>query len=669
MRRLYRILMLLLLWTPGAWAQERSWSPEFSLRFRTIPDVALSSDGRWVAYVVREALTEGEKSEYLSHIWVASVEEGWHLQYTRGDKSCFAPAFSPDGQWLAFLSTRSGKQQIWMLRVRGGEAEMLTDMETGVTAFRWSPDGKRIAFLATDPETAEERQRKREKRDAYVLDTDFRYQHLYVLSLEPDSRGKRPVKRLTRGAFHVVSFDWTPDGSRIVFAHQPDPRVNTGFLEVDLSWVPADSGATRPLVHRPGVDTNPRVSPDGRWVAFTSHGGRPERIGLADVWIVPLEGGSPRKLADTPDRNASLVGWSADSRYVFVEENVRVDRHLLRLPLDGGAPEFITQGAGVYAQSALDGQTRLVAFTYENPETPVEVYISSLENFRMRPLSRINADISLPPMGRTELIQWRSRDGLQIEGLLIYPVGYQPGRRYPLILNVHGGPAGVFSRSFTGRAGIYMLQYFASHGYALLLPNPRGSTGYGKDFRYANVRDWGFGDFEDLMSGVDEVIRRGIAHPDSLAIMGWSYGGYMTAFAVTRTQRFKAASMGAGLSNLISMVTTTDIPDYLVAHMGAEFWEDYRTYERHSAIYQIRNVRTPTQVIHGENDRRVPFTQGVEMYVALRRRGVPTEMVVLPRTPHGPTEPKLLAQVSEYILRWFERHLRGRTLPPASEGQ
>jgi dipeptidyl aminopeptidase/acylaminoacyl peptidase len=246
---------------------------------------------------------------------------------------------------------------------------------------------------------------------------------------------------------------------------------------------------------------------------------------------------------------------------------------------------------------------------------------------------------------------------MEIEGLLTYPVDYQEGRAYPLILNIHGGPAGVFSQSFTGNPGIYMIQYFAQEGYAVLRPNPRGSSGYGKDFRYANYMDWGYGDYEDLMSGVDKTIDMGVAHPDSLLTMGWSYGGYMTSFLVTRTDRFQAASMGAGLPNLISMVTTTDIPDYLVAHMGGEFWDDYETYERHSAMYRIANVTIPTQVIHGENDLRVPFTQGQEFYTALRRRGIATEMVVYPRTPHGPREPKLLMDVSQRILKWFEQFL------------
>jgi dipeptidyl aminopeptidase/acylaminoacyl peptidase len=207
-----------------------------------------------------------------------------------------------------------------------------------------------------------------------------------------------------------------------------------------------------------------------------------------------------------------------------------------------------------------------------------------------------------------------------------------------------------------------MLQTFAQQGYAVLRPNPRGSTGYGKEFRFANVKDWGYGDMDDLMAGVDHVIGMGVAHTDSLLLMGWSYGGYMTSFAVTRTDRFKAASMGAGLPNLVSMVTTTDIPDYLAGHMDGEFWNAYDTYEKHSAMYRIANVKTPTQVIHGANDLRVPFTQGQEFYVALQRRGVDTEMIVYPRTPHGPREPKLLMDVTGRILTWFDKHLGRRAV-------
>lgn len=298
-----------------------------------------------------------------------------------------------------------------------------------------------------------------------------------------------------------------------------------------------------------------------------------------------------------------------------------------------------------------------MSFTWQTTEQAWDVFVSSTASFAPSRLTELHGAIELPPMGRTELLSWTAADGTAVEGLLTYPIGHREGERVPLVLNVHGGPAGVYRQTFTGGPSVYMLQYFAQEGFAILRPNPRGSTGYGKDFRYANFKDWGYGDLSDLMAGVDHVVEMGAADPERLLLMGWSYGGYMTSFAVTQTDRFKAASMGAGLPNLVSMVTTTDVQDYLVGHMGGEFWDDYSTYERHSAIYHIKNVVTPTQVIHGANDLRVPFTQGQEFYRALGRLGVPTEMVIYPRTPHGPREPKYLMDVSDRILTWFRKYL------------
>jgi dipeptidyl aminopeptidase/acylaminoacyl peptidase len=476
----------------------------------------------------------------------------------------------------------------------------------------------------------------------------------------------RTTQRLTAGNFHVSGFDWSPDGSTIAFSHRPDPRINTGFMMGDISAVPADGGDVTQLVVSDGAHGTPTFSPDGSLIAFSSSGNQPEPIGLGDVYVVTATGGTPRKLGETHDRSPNILGWSGDGRNVLITETVGTTRHVAAVPINGAAPFMITSGDGVVGGVAFDAGATTMAFTFQNSDTPADVYTSSVDDFSMKQLTEINADVPRPPMGRTELLRWTSTEGFEIEGLLTYPVDYQAGRRYPLILNVHGGPAGAFVQSFTGSPGIYMIQAFAQEAFAVLRPNPRGSTGYGKDFRYANFKDWGFGDLRDLLSGVDHVIDMGVAHEDSLLLMGWSYGGYMTSFAVTQTERFKAASMGAGLPNLISMTMTTDIQDYLVGHMGDEFWNDYETYERHSAMYHIANVTTPTQVIHGANDLRVPFTQGQEFYRALDRLGVETEMIVYPRTPHGPREPKFVMDVSGRILTWFNQHLR-RTVPTTDD--
>lgn len=669
-----------------------AWTPALSMQYRAVSGTAISPDGSRIAFVVREPLMEGPQSEYLSHIWMTDADGARAAQWTRGEASAGAPQFSPDGAWLSFTSGREGEgeagSQLWALPLAGGEARQLTKAEGSVGGYRWSPDGTRIAFLMRDSPTAEEKKASEEKRDVILVDRNYKFSHLYVVAVDPESDEPATPVRLTAGDFHITGFGWAPDGGRIVFAHQADPRINTGRLSGDLSTTtvpdvagiagllaargdegdededsagdadtdPAAVGEVALLVGGAGIERSPLWSPDGAWIAYVSTGNQPEPIGLGDVYVMPAEGGAARRM-DTPNRSASVLGWSGDSSELLLLESLGTRRHVLAVPVDGGEMRFISYGDGVVGSVALSDDASRMAFTWQTTEEPWDVFVSPTNGYAPTRVTDLHADVPRPEMGPTRLVSWTSTEGFEIEGLLTYPVDYEEGERVPLILNVHGGPAGVFSQSFTGSPAAYMLQYFAQEGFAILRPNPRGSTGYGKDFRYANFQDWGYGDFRDLMSGVDHVIDMGVADPDRLLLMGWSYGGYMTSWAVTQTDRFVAASMGAGLPNLVSMTTTTDIQDYLVGHMGVEFWEDYERYERHSAMYHIANVVTPTQVIHGAEDLRVPFTQGQEFYRALDRRGIPTEMVVYPRTPHGPREPKFVMDVSERILTWFRKHL------------
>lgn len=651
--------------TEAAPADDR-WTPALSMRYLGVSGVAISPDGSRVAYVVREPLMEGEKSEYLSHIWVAASDGSRNAQFTRGESSASGPAFSPDGQWLAFTTPRSGSNQIWVIPMGGGEARQVTDAKPGVGQFRWSPDGDAFAFVMSDPQTEEEEKATKEKRDVILVDQNFKFGHIHTVSFDPASTETAEATRVTEGEFHVTGFDWSPDGAQLVFAHQADPRINTGRLSGDIALVPAGGGDVRQLVTGPGVESSPRWSPDGSLIAYGSTGGQPEPVGLADLYVVDPETGETRMLPETPNRSVFVAGWSASSDEVYLTEFLGTTRHVIAVPVDGGAIRQLTEGDGVVGSIAMASGAGRLALTWETSDQPGEVYVTAMNAFAPERISSVNVGAPRPPMGRTELLAWEAPDGTPVEGLLTYPVDYEEGTRVPLILNVHGGPAGVFAQSFTGSPSIYMIQYFAQEGMAVLRPNPRGSTGYGKEFRYANFMDWGYGDLSDLLAGVDEVIDMGVAHPDSLLLMGWSYGGYMTSFAVTQTDRFRAASMGAGLPNLVSMVTTTDIGDYLVGHMGGEYFDDYETYEKHSAIYHIKNVTTPTQVIHGALDLRVPFTQGQEFYTSLVRLGVDTEFVVYPRTPHGPREPKFLMDVSERILVWFNKYLRGPR--PAADG-
>jgi dipeptidyl aminopeptidase/acylaminoacyl peptidase len=273
-------------------------------------------------------------------------------------------------------------------------------------------------------------------------------------------------------------------------------------------------------------------------------------------------------------------------------------------------------------------------------------------------VSRANLDLPKATLGETKIISWKSKDGTEVEGLLTLPGAYEAGKKYPLILNIHGGPAGVFTENFIGRLAVYPIATFSARGYAVLRPNPRGSGGYGKRFRFANMGDWGGKDYEDDMAGVDRLIKMGIADPDRMAVMGWSYGGFMTSWVITQTNRFKAAAVGAGVTNLWSFTGTADIPGFLPDYFGGEPWDAFEAFQKHSPMSFVKNVKTPTLILHGEADVRVPTSQGYELYNALKRQGVTTRMVVYPRTPHGPREPKFILDIAQRHLDWVDKYVR-----------
>ena len=637
-------------------AQPKVWTPELSINVNQISDLNFSNSDK-VAMVVRHAKIEGEKSEYLNQIWLSNTKINNIRQFTYHEKSSTHPRFSPDGNYLAFLSARTDTTQIWIMQVDGGEAWQFSYEKQGAGSFKWSPSGDKIAFLMTDPKTEQEEKDEKEKRDVILVDQNFKYSHIYLKSFLA-KKDTSMASRITDGNYHITDFNWNPNNKTIVFSHTIEPTINSQFVSGDISVVNIKTKTVKDIVTWEGKDENPIFTPNGKSIVFTSDGGKIEPIGLSDTYKISSNGGKPKKLAETPNRVASIISVSADNNHVFVADANRTKSEVYKISLSSSNISPMLNLKGRVSSPKLSDDSKKIVFVKQELDKPSEVFISELNTINPKQISNFNPTKDFPKLAKTEIITWKSKDGLVIEGLITYPTKYNKRKKYPLAVIIHGGPAGVFSETFTGARSIYNIEYFASKGYAVLRPNPRGSNGYGKDFRFANFKDWGFGDYEDIMSGVDKVIDMGVADPNRLAVMGWSYGGYMTSFVVTRTNRFKAASMGAGLPNLVSMTTTTDIPDYLVAHMGAEFWEDYETYEKHSAIYRINNVKTPTQVIHGSNDLRVPFTQGQEFYVALKRKGVSTEMVVYPRTPHGPREPKLLMDVSPRILAWLDQFIK-----------
>lgn len=638
-------------------AQPRTWTLDEIMKVKSVGSVQVSPDGRRVVFTVTEAVMTDDKSDMLTHIHMANADGSNAYQFTYGDKSCSNPRWSPDGRWIAFTSNRSGKENIWLIRADGGEAQQLTDVKSGVSSYRWSPDSKLIAFTMPDPPTEAQEKAEKGKNDAKVVDEQIKLNRLWVIPIEKDANGKREPRQLTKENYNVSgNFDWSPDGKTIVFAHTLTPRADD-WPSADISVVTVASGEAKRLVSTGAAENAPLYSPDGRWIAFVATDNPPTWARDAQVYIIAAGGGQARPLAETHDRQPDLVGWSADGQAIYFTETRGTIGRLSALPINGGRPQDLDRGDVDMLGVNLNATRTAFGFVGQTSARPTEAYVSRATAFAPVQVSRVNADFSSHITGRTEVVRWKSSDGMEIEGLLTYPVNYKAGLRYPLLLIIHGGPAGVFRQTFIGGGGAYPIAAFADQGFAVLRPNVRGSSGYGKQFRYANYKDWGGGDFQDLMTGVDHVIGMGIADPERLGVMGWSYGGFMTSWIITQTKRFKAASVGAGVTNLMSFTGTTDIPSFIPDYMKAEFWDNLDIYRNHSAMFNIKGVTTPTLIQHGEQDDRVPISQGFELYNALKRQGVPVKMIVYPRTPHSIREPKLRLDAMQRNLEWFTHYL------------
>jgi dipeptidyl aminopeptidase/acylaminoacyl peptidase len=518
-----------------------------------------------------------------------------------------------------------------------------------------------IAFTMSDSSTTQEEKDEKGKDDARVVDEDLKMNHLWVVPAAVDADKKLEARQITKGDLNVNpsyagGFDWSPDGKTIVFVQTPTPRVDDWPL-ADISTVDVETGEIKPLAHTGASESSPLYSPDGSSIAYLA-GDDPSTWGFTrDVYIVDAAGGKPRRLAHTFDRNPGLVGWSADGRKIYVTETRGTLTRLSALPVDGGPLEDIDPGDHVISGVNLNASRTLIGFTTQTAISPPEAHISRLDRFNPVKVSRANANLPDHPLGETEVIRWKSSDKLEIEGLLTYPVGYKPGKRYPLLLIIHGGPMGVFREIFIVNHSPYPVAAFTARGYAVLRCNIRGSSGYGREFRYANYGDWGGMDYQDLMAGVDHLIKIGVADRERLGVMGWSYGGYMSSWIITRTDRFKAASIGAPVTNLMSFTGTTDIPGFIPDFFGKEFWDNLDPYRDHSAMFQIKGASTPTLIQHGESDMRVPISQGYELYNALKRQDVEVKMVVYPRAPHGLQEPKQRLDAMKRNLDWFCRKI------------
>lgn len=628
------------------------------LRIRNIVDARISPAGDRVAYVQSEI--DLDKNATPSRIWLADTAGGAPLRLTAGPGRDDTPRWAPDGKVLAFLSDRDGSRQIWLIDPTGGEAAKAAAVEGGVSSFAWSPDSRKIAFLARAPKSPEPAKAGSAPADVIIYDPDVPGLQLFVMDL-----ASKRTTCLTRPPAAVVDFSWSPDGKEIAFAAQPSPRIPDLF-RTDIFAVDLETRTVRDLVKRPGIDTFPRWSPDGRTIAFLSTEGRTEWIANWYLCLVPAEGGAPRNL--TPKFNEFMFTpqWSPDGRRIFIQSPAGVRNQLFSVAPGGGEPKPLLKGDLVWSDFSFSSDSAKIAFLGTSSVTPTEVFVSGLEEFSPVRLTFTNPELEDVSLGRTEIVHWKSSDGLEIEGLLLLPPGPPAAKPCPMLTYAHGGPSGRFAAEFSPQIGspypiqaeCYPLQVLAGLGYAIFMPNPRGSYGYGDKFRKANLLDWGGGDYRDIMTGIDALVSRRIADPARLGIMGRSYGGYMTGWIISQTDRFKCASLGAGMSNLVSFYGQTDIPGYTEYYLGDVPWKARDLYLRRSPVSYAANLKTPTLILHGEKDFRVPVPQAQELYAALKKNGVPVELVIYPRQGHVVDEPKFMREMMERNLEWFARWMK-----------
>jgi dipeptidyl aminopeptidase/acylaminoacyl peptidase len=512
-----------------------------------------------------------------------------------------------------------------------------------------------------DAATEAEEKNNKGKDDWRWVDEDVKLNRLYVINLEKDANGKREPRKLSGDANVDAEFDWSPDGKTIAFSRTKGPKADY-WPTADLMLADVGSAQTTVLAATPAAESAPLFSPDGKWIAFTQTDSPPRWAAYVRIALISPSGGTPKQLPETFDAQPDVIDWSADGRKLYYIESHGTLTRLSTIDVASGAIADLNKGNEIFGTFTLNRSRTMFGFTLQAPDKIPEAFVSSVNSLSPVQVSKINANLPKLPFGKTEVIRWKSADGMEIEGLLTYPVNYQQGQRVPLLLVIHGGPTGVFIQScLASSRSVYPLATFASKGFAVLRVNPRGSSGYGQKFRFANLKDWGGGDFKDIMSGADRAVEMGVADSARLGVMGWSYGGFMTAWTITQTKRFKAASVGAAVTNIMSFVGTSDIPSFIPDYFEGQPWEALDLYRAHSAMFSAKGVTTPTLIQHGEADERVPISQGYEFYNALKVQNVPVRMIVLPRMPHGPNEPKMVLKAKQTNLEWFDKYLGQET--------
>ncbi len=657
-------------------AEKRPVAIDDLLALRKVSDPQISPEGAWVAYTVRAC--DMKRDKQTSDVWMTSWDGETSIQLTHGPENEHHARWSPDGQYLAFLSGRANDaagEQVWLLNRAGGEAAKLTDVKGGVSDYVWSPDGKRLVLVVQDPDpdaaTGEAKTAEKKAPRPIVIDRfyfkedksgylDGKRQHLFLFDL-----ATRKAECLTPGKYHESLPSWSPDGSSIAFVSKRGADFDR-HLNHDIYVIEAKLGATpRQLTTFEGADcdpdwqSRPAWSPDGRTIAYLQ-GGESKLIFYAthQLAVIPAAGGAAKLLTPKLDRNIAQPRWSADGKAIYCILEDDGNRHLAKVALADGKIERLLAGrrGTIGFDLAADGK---IAILDNTPLHPAEVY--ALES-APRSLSRQNdalfAQLKLSPL---EEISFKSADGTEIHGFMVKPLDYQAGKKYPTILRIHGGPVGQFGNE------LYLdWQLYAARGYLVVAANPRGSSGRGQAFSKAIYADWGNLDRTDVLAAVDHVVARGLADPKRLGVGGWSYGAMLTNYVIASDTRFKAAVSGAGTSNMLANYGTDMYIREYEAELGAP-WANPEAWMRVSYPFlHADRIVTPTLFLCGEKDFNVPLLSSEQMYQALSSLGLDTQLIIYPGQFHDISRPSYQKDRAERYLNWYGKYLGAPSTAAAS---
>lgn len=641
-------------------SQEKFLTPEVILTLKTVSDAQLSPDGKNIMFQMNRPRGDHEKpGGSIAEIWTMPSAGGESKRFTFNDRSDRLPKWSPDGKSITFLSQRgeSNVTQIYLLSYDGGESVQLTKGEKSVLSFDWSPQGDRIAYTMEDPKSKEELQAEREGKDWVVADKNYKHTRLYTIQLNT-----KAVALVTQADLTIHDFDWSPDGSQFVIAAAETPLVDDSYMKRKVMTVSSVGGTPMLVAKTEGKLDNVRWSPDGKWIVWL--GATIEKDPYAgSVFVAPATGGPSENLTKGFEGTGNWLGWmpGKPSTIIFrAIERQMTNLHTIILPQKKRELLF-GQGLIMTSDPSFSRDGKWMTLVANTPQHPNEIFFGSPVNKPLKKLTSTNPQLAGVKLGEQKIVKWKSYDGWDIEGVLVLPLGYQKDVRYPVVMQPHGGPESADLHGWYGSFSRWG-QMLAGLGYATFYPNYRGSIGRGVDFSMADHRDLMGKEFEDMLAGIDYLINEGIADPDRIGVGGGSYGGYTSAWAATfGSQRFKASVMWMGISNWISMTGTSDIfYENSTVHWNLIMYDDnnYDIYWQRSPLAHIQKAKTPTLIIHGAADPRVPMSQSTEMYTALKWKGVPTEFVIYPREGHGVSEKAHQFDFMQRVVGWFGKYLK-----------